>query len=63
MKFKVGGASPAEDARRVRAARSAAGDDFVLAVDANQGWSVPEAVRFTELVDDLDVRWFEEPVH
>lgn len=63
MKFKVGGASPAEDARRVRAARSAAGDDFVLAVDANQGWSVPEAVRFTELVDDLDVCWFEEPVH
>src|SRR5215813_2857897 len=38
-KFKVGGLSPEEDARRVEAARRAAGADFVLAVDANRGWS------------------------
>ena len=36
-KFKVGGRTPEEDAERVRAARAAAGDDFVLMVDANQG--------------------------
>src|SRR5437867_5446704 len=36
-KFKVGGLAPEEDARRVEAARRAAGADFVLAVDANRG--------------------------
>ena len=36
MKFKVGGRAPEEDAARFRAARAAAGPDFVLAADANQ---------------------------
>src|SRR5437763_12985938 len=40
-KFKVGGIMPEEDARRVEAARRAAGPDFILAVDANRGWSAP----------------------
>jgi D-arabinonate dehydratase len=61
-KFKVGGRTPKEDAERVRAARSAVGDDFVLLVDANQGWSLAEAVAFSRLAADLDIRWFEEPV-
>ena len=60
-KFKVGGRSPEEDAARVRAVRAATGDDFVIAVDANQGWSTREALRFAELVSDLNIRWFEEP--
>ena len=62
-KFKVGGLAPEEDARRVEAARRAAGPDFVLAVDANRGWSVADAVRFARLVEPLDIRWFEEPCH
>ncbi|MDT4975253.1 MAG: hypothetical protein QOG98_1011 [Pseudonocardiales bacterium] len=62
IKFKVGGASPAEDARRVAAARAAAGGDFVIAIDANQGYTVPEAIELSRRVADLDVRWFEEPV-
>ncbi|MGH7311018.1 MAG: mandelate racemase/muconate lactonizing enzyme family protein [Candidatus Rokuibacteriota bacterium] len=62
-KFKVGGLAPEEDARRVEAARRAAGPDFVLAVDANRGWSVAEAVRFARLVEPLEIRWFEEPCH
>lgn len=61
VKFKVGGRSPDEDAARVRRARAVGGDDFVLVVDANCGWEVPDAVRFGRLVADLDVRWFEEP--
>ena len=39
MKFKVGGLTPEEDAARFRIARAAAGPDFVLCADANQGWS------------------------
>jgi L-alanine-DL-glutamate epimerase-like enolase superfamily enzyme len=62
VKFKVSARSPKEDAARVAAAREAAGDDFIIAVDANQGYTVPDAVEFSRRVADLDVRWFEEPV-
>src|SRR5207245_5561231 len=62
-KFKVGGLAPESDAERVRAARAAAGPGFVLAVDANRGWSVEDAVRFARLVEPLDIAWFEEPCH
>ncbi|MFI0424076.1 mandelate racemase/muconate lactonizing enzyme family protein [Spongiactinospora sp. 9N601] len=63
IKFKVGGRTPAEDADRVVAARQAAGDDFVLAIDANQGYTVTEAVELCQRLDGVGVRWFEEPVH
>jgi len=62
-KFKVGGLSPAADAERVSAARKAAGPDFMLAVDANRGWTADEAISFAHLVEPLDIRWFEEPCH
>jgi L-alanine-DL-glutamate epimerase-like enolase superfamily enzyme len=62
-KLKVGGLSAAADAERVAAARQAAGDDFILAVDANRGWPVAEAVEFARLVEQLNIRWFEEPCH
>lgn len=62
IKFKVGGASPAEDADRVRRARLAGGDDFVLCIDANQGYRVPDAVDLARRLDGVRVRWFEEPV-
>ncbi|MDQ1484683.1 MAG: hypothetical protein QOJ62_376 [Actinomycetota bacterium] len=63
IKFKVGGASPRVDAARVAEARAAAGDEFIIAVDANQGYSVTEAIEFSQLVADLGIRWFEEPVN
>jgi L-alanine-DL-glutamate epimerase-like enolase superfamily enzyme len=62
LKFKVGGLSPAEDAERVAAAREAAGDDFVLALDANQGYSVTDAIDLSRRVEGLNIEWFEEPV-
>jgi D-galactarolactone cycloisomerase len=62
-KFKVGGLAPEADAERVRAARDGAGQGFVLAADANRGWSAPDAIRFARLVEDLDIVWFEEPCH
>lgn len=62
-KLKVGGLSPEEDRERVAAARKAAGPDFILALDANRGWSVADAVRFARLVEGYDIRWFEEPCH
>jgi D-galactarolactone cycloisomerase len=62
-KMKVGGLSPEADAERVAAARAGVGRDFILAVDANRGWPVAEAVRFARLVEAYDIRWFEEPCH
>jgi D-galactarolactone cycloisomerase len=61
-KFKVGRLTPEEDAHRTRLARKAAGDDFVLMVDANQGFTRRDAIDFVRLTDDLNLRWFEEPV-
>lgn len=61
MKFKVGGLTPEEDAVRVRQARKAAGDNFSLAVDANQGWTPAQAIKFARLVEDCNLMWFEEP--
>src|SRR5690606_38083427 len=54
-KFKVG-RDPAEDAERVRAAREAAGPDFVLCVDANRGWSRQEAIDFGRRIGDCGIR-------
>ncbi len=62
-KFKVGGLAPQADAERVKAAREAAGPDFMLAVDANRGWTAEEAIQFARLVEPLDISWFEEPCH
>jgi len=63
MKFKVGAQSPAEDAARLRRARDHAGDDFLFVVDANQGYTVPEALDFLAAVraEGIELRWFEEP--
>ena len=62
-KFKVGGLSPKEDAERVEIARTAVSPDFVLAVDANCGWSATDAIHFAQLVEPLGIAWFEEPCH
>ncbi|MGE0224276.1 MAG: mandelate racemase/muconate lactonizing enzyme family protein [Acetobacteraceae bacterium] len=62
-KVKVGGLSAEEDAERVVYAREGGGKDFIIAVDANRGWPVREAIRFARLVEPYDIRWFEEPCH
>ena len=63
IKFKVGGLSPCDDAERVRHARQILGDEFVIACDANQGWTVDQALDFCRRIRSLNVRWIEEPVH
>jgi L-alanine-DL-glutamate epimerase-like enolase superfamily enzyme len=62
MKFKIGGSSPAHDAERLRRAVEVARDGFFFLVDANQAWTVAEAVEFCERARDITaLRWFEEP--
>jgi len=64
IKLKVGGLSPAEDIERFRAVREAMGEDFIIACDANRGYTIPEAVEFAQRSESegLNMRWFEEPV-
>lgn len=62
VKMKVGRATLAEDVERVRAVREAVGDDFIIACDANQAWTPPQAIEFCRTVAPLNVRWMEEPV-
>ena len=62
IKLKVG-ADPADDRRRLGIARGAIGYGAALAIDANQRWSVPEAIEAIEQLACFDLRWVEEPTH
>ncbi|HEX2855929.1 MAG TPA: enolase C-terminal domain-like protein [Propionibacteriaceae bacterium] len=60
IKLKVG-LDPERDRHRLRLVRNAIGPDIRLMIDANQVWSVPEAI---DRIDDLagfDLYWVEEP--
>ena len=61
-KFKLGVAG-AGGRRRARArGRETAGDDFVLTIDANQGYTAAGALDAVPAPRGLnDIRWFEEP--
>jgi D-arabinonate dehydratase len=62
VKFKVGRKSIAEDIARVSRVREIVGDDFIIACDANQGWSPQDAVEFCRAAEGLNLAWIEEPV-
>ncbi|KAI1458981.1 enolase C-terminal domain-like protein [Annulohypoxylon moriforme] len=64
FKIKVGG-DPDEDRRRLKIVRDTIGYDRMLMIDANQVWSVPEAIevmqKFVEFKPLLTGRFIEEP--
>lgn len=60
-KFKIGQLTPEEDAERVRVVRETAGPDFVITVDANQGYPLGAALQVSDRIRELGIRWFEEP--
>lgn len=51
-----------QDVARVRAVREAVGPKIQLMVDANQRYSVSEAIRLGRELDAFNLAWFEEPV-
>ncbi|MDQ1372325.1 MAG: Dipeptide epimerase [Candidatus Thermoplasmatota archaeon] len=61
LKIKVG-LDLEDDVRRVAAVRDAVGPKVQLRVDANQGYSVEQAVTFCEAMRTLDVAVVEQPV-
>ena len=50
------------DIAKARAVRKLVGDDFKLAFDANNGYSVQGAIRVGRVLEELGYEWFEEPV-
>lgn len=63
FKMKIGRLpSIQEDIARVCAVRDAIGPDIDLMVDANSIWDVPTALKWIRPLEELDVRWIEEPV-
>ena len=62
VKIKVGAPTLAEDVARIRAVRAAIGDEPLVMVDANQVFSVHEALARGRVYQDLGCYWFEEPL-
>ena len=60
IKLKVGG-SLEDDKRRLRLARNAVGPNVRIATDANQKWSVKEAIDWMTELAEYDPYWIEEP--
>ncbi len=61
LKLKVG-LDMESDVRRVAAVREAVGPKVELRVDANQGYTVEQAIRFAHMMRPLDVEFIEQPV-
>ena len=62
LKVKVGGLAPEADAARVGVIRKAVGTDVAIMLDANQGWSLPTALRAAALCAEHDIFWLEDPM-
>lgn len=50
------------DIPRYRAAREAVGPDFALMEDAVGGYDFPTALAVGRVLDELEFKWFEEPI-
>jgi len=73
VKLRVKDPERKHDADILRASRKELGNDFVIGVDANQGWPVslidpnPDwdleyATQFGKICDELGIAWLEEPL-
>ena len=58
-KIKIGGE---RDKERLSLLKEEMGDHFDIYVDANQSFSVTEAIETAKWLRDFEVKWFEEPV-
>jgi L-fuconate dehydratase len=63
MKLKVGSPDPQRDIRRAHIVREEAGDSAKVMLDANQQWTLPQALSICKDLMDIDPYWIEEPTH
>lgn len=62
VKIKVGSPDLERDLGRIAKAREALGPQVRIMMDANQGMSVPDAIKLSNNARDIGIHWFEEPV-
>jgi L-alanine-DL-glutamate epimerase-like enolase superfamily enzyme len=62
VKMKVGAPTLQADVQRIEAVRAAIGPNALLMVDANQVFSMNEALRRGRVYEELGCYWFEEPL-
>jgi L-fuconate dehydratase len=63
MKLKVGSKDPERDIRRARIVRETAGASATLMLDANQQWTLPQALDICRRLCEIRPLWIEEPTH
>lgn len=63
MKLKVGAIDPERDIRRAHIVREAAGDHVKVMLDANQQWTLPQAIKICGRLQSMNPYWIEEPTH
>jgi len=63
MKLKVGSTDPERDIRRAHVVREVAGPDIRVMLDANQQWTLPNAIRICRELSGMQPYWIEEPTH
>ncbi len=61
VKMKIGGASLADDLRRIEAVLRVVGSGKSLAVDANGRFELPTALEYATALEPYNLFWFEEP--
>ncbi len=61
-KIKIGRPHVSEDYRRLAAVRAALGSGYDIMTDANQGFTLDEAIRRAGRLAELDLAWIEEPL-
>ena len=63
MKLKVGSKDFERDIRRSKMVREVAGDGVKIMLDANQQWTLPQALKICRQLQEIDPFWIEEPTH
>ncbi len=61
-KIKIGKNHVSEDVARLEAVRKAVGPAFEIMTDANQRFTIDEAIRRARCLTPLDIAWLEEPL-
>jgi L-alanine-DL-glutamate epimerase-like enolase superfamily enzyme len=63
VKIKVGSSDLKIDLDRLLKVREAVGSEIKIMMDANQGMNPDDAIQLALAARDLNIFWFEEPIH
>jgi len=61
LKVKVG-INPKEDVERIKRIREAVGEKIAIRIDANQGWTVAQAITVLKKLEEYDIQFVEQPI-